>query len=122
MQEFLIYMPTALDEKILPSDILQAVLYEQQRRGLIEFDFGPIKIHKAFYDASKEFPEIMQHYDFTKVTNPYSATLDEMIRWHRRIGIISVQLDDKIKIIDSSNLDEPSEKLQEVARYICDRI
>ncbi len=115
-------MPTTLDKKILPSDILQAVLYEQKRRDLNEFNFNPIKIHKAFYDAYKEFPEVMQCYEFTKVNNPHSITLDHMFSWHHNTGIISMQLDHKIKILDSSKLDEPSEELEEVAKYICDRI
>lgn len=115
-------MPATPNIKIPASDILQAVLYEKVRRNSTEFDFNPIKIHKAFYDAFHQFPEIMQNYEFTKVNNPYSVTLDNMLRWHHLTGIISMQLDDKIKILDSSKLDEPSEELQEVAKYICNRI
>ena len=115
-------MNQPIEKEISPSDILQAVLYEQQRRNLTEFDFNPIKIHTAFYDASKEFPKVMQNYEFEKRTNPYSITLDNMLAWHHRTGIISMQLDKKIKILDSSKLDEPSKELGEAAKYICDRI
>jgi hypothetical protein len=112
-------MPTAIE--VSPEDIFEAFLYEQNSRGRTEWQRHDKKVHRAFYLAKKEFPDLMEAYSVLLRTEPYSHTLDRMF-WEFRQARILARVDENIVIRNPKALEKPDETLGRVAEYICDRV
>ena len=107
--------------EVSPGDIFEAFLYEQKSRGRTEWKRYNKKVHRAFYDAKKEFPDLMDAYDFLLRTEPYSHTLNSMHQEFRQAKILAL-VDENVVVRNPELLKEPSKELRAVARYICDRV
>jgi hypothetical protein len=101
-------------------DVFRAFLYEKSRLST-EFEYDMIRMHRAFYDASKQFPTEMKRYDFLITTNPYSPTLEKMLTLSQLSGLIILQPNNKITIV-ADELRRPARDMQRIGRHLSDML
>jgi hypothetical protein len=113
-------------EKVSSVEVFNEVLLELYGRGKDRFKYDMINWHKVFYTAKQEFPETMKSFDVLKRTNPYLHDIQECFHWFMMAGHLSQIVPDGDYLINKperleSTFDRKPE-VQEVARYICDRL
>jgi len=106
--------------RLSPEDIFEAFLYKLNSEGRNRF-YNDKTLHTVFYQAKKEFPAILECYEFELKTTPISVTLDRMFPEFRHSGLIDWE-DGKVVIKDSGELKKPELELEKVAKFICDRL
>lgn len=126
------------NNRIDPFDLIRGVLIKFNEKGIGKFDEEGLfktplgldtekKLSKAYFKASKIFPQEMDDYGFLLRTNPYCHKLRETIHLLQVSGNVR-WLDNGISFIDKqfalellNSQDIPNyEKVSEIADFIVD--
>ncbi len=105
-------------QKYSPSEILNAFHLEKCRRGPGAYPYDLVELNKAFYAFREEILELCENYEFIKVINPYSPTLENSMAMAALTGQISTS-PEEIVYINPERIDAQDEKIMGLAEKIC---
>lgn len=133
-------MVAIVKEDYTAEQIFEAVIYERASRGRTQINRQEDWLDQAFRDASKKYSYSMRGFEFVITSPIYCSTLDELLVQYNEKGIIRVgnnelttdEVREKLKLkrkeatlitlLSTEDLEEPAGELNEVAKFICDRL
>jgi len=112
--------------EVSPEELFNEILLELSKRDKVRFHVNLKNWHRAYYDAKLKYPESMKGFEGLFREEPYfheiTECFHEFVEAHHLSRIIP---DGDCLINDPERMRfnfPPHEKVQEIARYICDRI
>jgi len=119
-------MPIEQKTEISPEELFNEVLLELYDRDRVRFHVNLKKWHKAFHEAKSRYPESMRSFEAFFKEWPYIHAVTECFHEFVQTRHLSrIIPDDDYIINDPERMRKnwnPNTQVQEIARYICDRI